>query len=95
MEIRLSPDTAARERVMRAATAVLLIAVAAACWAITVQRMRGMDMGPGTDLGGLGWFAVVWATMMAAMMLPSLVPMALPLSVEKPKSAVETNTAVA
>ena len=34
-------------------------------------------MGPGTDLGGLGWFAVVWATMMAAMMLPSLVPMAL------------------
>jgi len=33
-------------------------------------------MGPGTDLGGLGWFAGVWATMMAAMMLPSLVPMA-------------------
>jgi predicted metal-binding membrane protein len=47
------------------------------CWAITAQRMQGMDMGPGTDLGGLGWFAVVWATMMAAMMLPSLVPMAL------------------
>jgi predicted metal-binding membrane protein len=39
--------------------------------------MQGMDMGPGTDLGGLGWFAAVWATMMAAMMLPSLVPMAL------------------
>jgi predicted metal-binding membrane protein len=39
--------------------------------------MQGMDMGPGTDLGGLGWFAVVWLTMMAAMMLPSLVPMAL------------------
>jgi predicted metal-binding membrane protein len=35
-----------------------------------------MDMGPGTDLGALGWFAVVWLTMMAAMMLPSLVPMA-------------------
>jgi predicted metal-binding membrane protein len=34
-----------------------------------------MDMGPGTDLGGLGWFAVVWMTMMAAMMFPSLVPM--------------------
>src|SRR6185437_6421341 len=30
---------------------------------------------PGTDLGALGWFAVVWVTMMAAMMLPSLVPM--------------------
>ena len=59
------------------APAILLIAVAAACWAITAQRMQGMDMGPGTDLGALGWFAVVWATMMAAMMLPSLVPMAL------------------
>jgi predicted metal-binding membrane protein len=61
----------------RAAAAAGLIAVAAACWAVTAHRMRGMDMGPGTDLGGLGWFAVVWVTMMAAMMLPSLVPMAL------------------
>jgi predicted metal-binding membrane protein len=51
-------------------------AVAGACWAVTVERMQGMDMGPGTDLGGLGWFAVVWVTMMAAMMLPSLAPMA-------------------
>jgi predicted metal-binding membrane protein len=33
-------------------------------------------MGPGTDLGTVGWFAVVWVTMMAAMMLPSLSPMA-------------------
>jgi predicted metal-binding membrane protein len=39
--------------------------------------MRGMDMGPGTALGGLGWFAVVWVTMMAAMMLPSLSPLAI------------------
>jgi predicted metal-binding membrane protein len=39
--------------------------------------MEGMDMGPGTDLGGLGWFAGVWVTMMAAMMLPSLAPMGL------------------
>jgi predicted metal-binding membrane protein len=50
--------------------------VAAACWAVTVQRMQGMDMGPGTNLGSLGWFAAVWITMMAAMMLPSLSPMA-------------------
>ena len=55
---------------------LLLLAVAAGCWAVTVARMEGMDMGPGTDLGGLGWFAVVWVTMMAAMMLPSLSPMA-------------------
>ena len=34
-------------------------------------------MGPGTDLGELGWFAGVWVVMMAAMMLPSLVPAAL------------------
>jgi predicted metal-binding membrane protein len=54
----------------------LLIAVAAACWAVTANRMQGMDMGPGTDLGSLGWFAGVWLTMMAAMMLPSLAPRA-------------------
>ena len=36
-----------------------------------------MDMGPGTELGDLGWFAGVWAVMMAAMMLPSLLPAAL------------------
>ncbi len=54
---------------------LLLLAAASASWAITADRMQGMDMGPGTDLGGLGWFTVVWATMMAAMMLPSLVPM--------------------
>jgi predicted metal-binding membrane protein len=55
-----------------------LVAIAGGCWVVTVQRMQGMDMdmGPGTDLGGLGWFAVVWLTMMAAMMLPSLSPMA-------------------
>ena len=61
----------------RITPAIVLIAVAAACWTITARRMQGMDMGPGTDLGGFGWFAVVWATMMAAMMLPSLAPMAL------------------
>jgi predicted metal-binding membrane protein len=61
----------------RAAAAAGLIAIAGVCWAITAHRMQGMDMGPGTDLGSLGWFAVVWLTMMAAMMLPSLVPMAL------------------
>ncbi|HEY2602893.1 MAG TPA: DUF2182 domain-containing protein, partial [Thermoleophilaceae bacterium] len=67
----------ARDRLTRLSPAILLIAVAAVCWAITARRMDGMDMGPGTDLGSLGWFAVVWTTMMAAMMLPSLVPMAL------------------
>jgi predicted metal-binding membrane protein len=36
-----------------------------------------MDAGPGTDVGGLGWYLGVWVTMMAAMMLPSVAPMVL------------------
>jgi predicted metal-binding membrane protein len=54
-----------------------LLAVAVAAWLVTDERMEGMDMGPGTELGGLGWFIVVWVTMMAAMMLPSFAPAAL------------------
>jgi predicted metal-binding membrane protein len=57
-------------------TALFLLAAAAVCWLITADRMEGMDMGPGTALGSFGWFAGVWAVMMAAMMLPSLVPKA-------------------
>jgi predicted metal-binding membrane protein len=53
-----------------------LVALAAIAWALTAGRMSGMDMGPGTELGALGWFAVSWALMMAAMMLPSLAPVA-------------------
>jgi len=55
----------------------LVLAGALAAWIITVQRMRGMDAGPGTDLGGLGWYVGIWVTMMAAMMLPSAAPMVL------------------
>jgi predicted metal-binding membrane protein len=54
---------------------VLLLVAALATWILTVHRMRGMDAGPGTDLGGLGWYLGVWVTMMAAMMLPSAAPM--------------------
>ena len=50
----------------------LLFALAAAAWWSTVDRMRGMDNGPGTDLGTLTWFVGVWVVMMAAMMLPSV-----------------------
>ena len=61
----------------RGATAVTgaLLLAALVTWVVTAERMRGMDAGPGTDLGGLGWFLGVWVTMMAAMMLPSAVPM--------------------
>ncbi len=43
-------------------------------WWSTADRMAGMDAGPGTDLGALGWFLGVWVVMMAAMMFPSLAP---------------------
>jgi predicted metal-binding membrane protein len=54
-----------------------LLAAALVTWIVAVERMRGMDAGPGTDLGTLGWYLGIWVTMMAAMMLPSVVPMAL------------------
>jgi predicted metal-binding membrane protein len=60
----------------RSRTTILLVAGAIAAWAVTVDRMRGMDAGPGTDLGGLGWYVGIWVTMMAAMMLPSAAPAA-------------------
>jgi len=53
-----------------------LVAAAALAWWSAAERMAGMDAGPGTALGSVGWFTAVWATMMAAMMLPSLAPSA-------------------
>jgi predicted metal-binding membrane protein len=52
----------------------LLVGVAALCWWWTARRMSGMDDGPWTSLGALGWFASVWVVMMAAMMFPSVAP---------------------
>jgi predicted metal-binding membrane protein len=51
-----------------------LFAVAGAGWWWTVHQMRGMDEGPWTGLGTLGWFLGVWVVMMAAMMFPSVAP---------------------
>jgi predicted metal-binding membrane protein len=61
---------------VRSRTTILLLVGAAAAWAVTVERMRGMDSGPGTDLGGLGWYLGIWVTMTTAMMLPSAAPAA-------------------
>jgi predicted metal-binding membrane protein len=55
---------------------ILLLGTAAVAWAVTAERMQGMDEGPGTHLGGLGWYLGIWVTMTAAMMLPSAVPAA-------------------
>jgi predicted metal-binding membrane protein len=46
-------------------------------WCATAWLMGGMDAGPGTPLGGFGWFVVSWILMMAAMMLPSEIRFAL------------------
>jgi predicted metal-binding membrane protein len=51
-----------------------LFVVAAVGWAWTARAMRGMDAGPWTSLGTLGWFLGVWVVMMAAMMFPSIAP---------------------
>lgn len=58
----------------RLALVALLFALAGIAWWITADRMRGMDEGPGTGLGTLGWFLGVWIVMMAAMMFPSVSP---------------------
>jgi predicted metal-binding membrane protein len=52
----------------------LLFVLAALAWWWTADRMDGMDAGPGTDLGTLGWFIGIWIVMMAAMMFPSVAP---------------------
>ena len=70
--LRRSPPPGA---LAQAGLIVLLLGLAGAGWAVTDQRMGGMDAAPGGELGGLGWFAVTWLVMMAAMMLPSVIPM--------------------
>jgi predicted metal-binding membrane protein len=54
----------------------LLFGLAALGWWWTREQMQGMDNGPWTSIGGLGWFLGIWLVMMAAMMLPSLAPTA-------------------
>src|SRR5919197_2732849 len=54
-----------------------LLLLAAVAWLVTDDRMDGMDMGPGTDPGTLGFWVTAWVVMMAAMMFPSIAPMVL------------------
>ena len=55
----------------------MLVALAAAAWIVTALRMAGMDDGPGTNPGAVGFFLGSWAVMMAAMMLPAVAPVVL------------------
>ena len=59
------------------ALAGALLALAAAAWVATSLRMAGMDAGPGTDPGAVGFFLSTWVVMMAAMMVPAVTPMVL------------------
>jgi predicted metal-binding membrane protein len=68
----LAPAYAAAKA--RIGLVVLLFAAAAIGWWWTVREMRGMDAGPWTGLGVIGWFVGVWVVMMAAMMLPAVTP---------------------
>ncbi len=54
-----------------------LLGLAVLAWLLTRERMLGMDAGPGTDPGTLGFYVVSWVLMMSAMMFPSIVPMVL------------------
>jgi predicted metal-binding membrane protein len=75
--LRTSPDDlaplyhASRARLLLVGS---LFVVAVVGWVWTAHRMRGMDAGPWTALGGLSWFLGVWVVMMAAMMFPSVAP---------------------
>ena len=57
-----------------AAAVTATLGLAAACWAIALRQMSGMDMGVATDLGSFAFFVAVWVPMMGAMMLPGAVP---------------------
>jgi predicted metal-binding membrane protein len=59
---------------VRLGLVAVLFALAGVGWWWTARQMRGMDEGPWTGLGTLGWFLGVWLVMMAAMMFPSVAP---------------------
>jgi predicted metal-binding membrane protein len=73
-QARLPLPRSAGQRSQALLIAVLL-ALAFVGWALTDERMNGMDAGPGTDLGTAGFFVTAWVVMMAAMMFPSIWPM--------------------
>jgi predicted metal-binding membrane protein len=69
-EVRAPRPAAIKTAAVLAAT----LGLAAASWVLAVRQMRGMDMGPATELGSLAGFTALWVWMMAAMMLPGAAP---------------------
>jgi predicted metal-binding membrane protein len=72
-----APRPADGIRSAQLAIIALLLALAALAWVVSDLRMAGMDAGPGTDPGALGFYVSTWTVMMAAMMFPSIAPMVL------------------
>jgi len=70
-------DGAGALRSAQLAVIGLLLVLAVVAWVLTDLRMTGMDAGPGTDPGALGFYVTTWVVMMAAMMFPSISPMVL------------------
>src|ERR671934_2586 len=59
----------------QAALVAALVVLAIFAWLVTDDRMAGMDAGPGTDPGALGFYVGVWVVMMAALIaLEKLLP---------------------
>lgn len=77
MEMYLPRAAPSPASAIRLALIAALLVLAALGWAITDQRMAGMDPGPGTDPRALGFWITSWVVMMAAMMFPSIAPMVL------------------
>jgi predicted metal-binding membrane protein len=71
-DMGLAPAFAAARA--RLGLVALLFGLAGIGWWWTANQMRGMDNGPWTSLGAVGWFLAVWVVMMAAMMFPSVAP---------------------
>jgi predicted metal-binding membrane protein len=57
-----------------------LLGLTVVAWLLTRERMLGMDAGPGTDPGALGFYVISWVVMMGAMMFPSIAPTVLTFS---------------
>jgi predicted metal-binding membrane protein len=71
----MSSMTIRSRQPIQVATLGSLLVLAALAWLLTRERMIGMDAGPGTDPGGIGFYVISWVVMMAAMMFPSIAPM--------------------
>ena len=80
LPVAAGTDVSALPAVVRATPAAMAatltgtLGLAAACWAVAVWQMHGMDMGTATQLGSFDFFIAIWVAMMAAMMLPGAAP---------------------